>query len=67
MMTLVFPGQSDPADQPEPPTSIRCEGAVVRCDPVQGSPGNQYEVAVFFTHMDDAAREAIEEYVKTHS
>jgi hypothetical protein len=66
MMTLILPIQSDPAGQPETPTSVPCEGAVVRCEPVHGSDVDQYEVAVFFTHLDDTAREAVEEYVKAH-
>ena len=60
MMTLLFPGES------KNPTRIRCEGTVVRCDPVKGSEGKEHEVAVFFTHLDDASRETIEDYVRTH-
>ena len=67
MMTLIFPGSSESPDQSNASTRIRCEGAVVRCDPVSGSEGKKHEVAVFFTHLDDVSREAIEEYVKAHS
>lgn len=66
MMTLMLPVHSDPPARPEAPTSVRCEGAVVRCEPVRGGDAGQYEVAVFFTHLDDTAREAVEEYVKEH-
>ncbi len=66
MMTLMLPIQSDPAGRPEAPTSVQCEGAVVRCEPVHGGDAQQYEVAVFFTDLDDTARKAVEEYVKAH-
>ena len=68
MMTLIFPADADSAGHSKKDaTRIRCEGAVVRCDPVSGSEGREHEIAVFFTHMDDASREAVEEYIKAHS
>ena len=67
MMTLILPIRSESPGHSKGPTRIRCEGAVVRCDSVAGSEGKEHEVAVFFTHLDDDSREAIEEYVKAHS
>lgn len=66
MMTLMLPDYSDQTGRPESPTSVQCEGAVVRCEPAHGGNGNQYEVAVFFTHLDDTVKEVVEQYVKTH-
>jgi hypothetical protein len=63
-MTLAVPHLSDRDGRSRVPSKIQCEGAVVRCDPIGGR-GNRYEVAVFFTNMDDEAREAIGEYVRT--
>lgn len=63
MMTLVFPAKSIPTGQATS-KSIQCEGAVVRCDPLNKGNGNWYETAVFFTLLDDTAKKAIEEYVQ---
>ncbi len=67
VMTLVFPARAASVGHTATPNSIQSEGVVVRCDPAQEDNGNQYEVAVFFTHLDNAAKEAIENYVRTHS
>lgn len=53
---------------------VRCEGAVVRCDPSPEAPAASepasgdgpapnFEVAIFFLQVDSAGRDAIEEYV----
>ena len=63
MMTLIFPTENAPAQ--ESGGAIQCEGAVVRCEPIDSDAGNNYEVAVFFTRLEEAAKAAIEEYVKT--
>ena len=66
MMTLIFPTEpASPAGRATP-LSVQCEGAVVRCDPVTKGGKKQYEVAVFFTQLDNPTKEAIEEYVQTH-
>ena len=65
-MTLVFSPRHSPADRSNKPVSVQCEGAVVRCDPFHKDNGTQYEVAVFFTDLDETAEEAIGEYVSTH-
>lgn len=67
MMTLVFPAASASQSQAANPDTVRCEGAVVRCDHTSAKRENQYEIAVFFTHLDENAKRAIEEYVQTHS
>ena len=66
MMTLVFPSEHASEQQASAPAGVQCEGAVVRCDPVRDGREGRYDVAVFFTHLEDFAREAIEEYVRTH-
>jgi hypothetical protein len=63
MMHMVFPNRSSPDGQSFMYGSIQCEGAVVRCAPVSDDNGNQYEIAVFFTHLEEAARKAIQDYV----
>ncbi len=67
MMTLVFPTTGGAKSRATDPYAVRCEGAVVRCDRRGSKEENQYEIAVFFTHLDENARKAIEEYVQTHS
>ena len=62
MMTLIFPSEVSPAD--EPGSAVQCEGAVVRCEPTESGEDDSYEVAVFFTHLEETAKVAIEEYVK---
>src|SRR5262245_14978453 len=49
---LAIPGHSN--------AMIRADGAVVRC--AKGS-GGDYDVAVFFTSIDDSARAAIAQFV----
>ena len=66
MMTLVFPSGRASERQASAPAGVQCEGAVVRCDPVRDGREDRYDVAVFFTHLKDSAKEAIEEYVRTH-
>ena len=67
MMTLVLPRPHASADRPLSSISVQCEGTVVRCDPVCEDNQTRYEAAVFFTHLDDTPRKAIEEYVETHT
>jgi hypothetical protein len=62
VMTLIFPFENSPAQ--ESGGAIECEGAVVRCEPVGSGEDDSYEVAVFFTHMEETAKTAITEYVK---
>ena len=64
MMTLVVPVTHTSSGKQ--PTDVQCEGAVVRCEPIGPGENCQYEVAVFFTLLDDAARKTIEEYAQTH-
>jgi hypothetical protein len=61
MMTLIFP--SDTSSAKASGGAIQCEGAVVRCEPVASGEDDSYEVAVFFTHLEEIAKAAIEEYV----
>jgi len=62
IMTLIFP--TEIASARESNGAVQCEGAVVRCEPLGSDTSNSYEVAVFFTHLEDGAKAAIEEYVK---
>ena len=62
LMALIFPTEN--ASAQESGGTIRCEGAVVRCEPIDSDVGDSYEVAVFFTHLEETAKAAIEEYVK---
>jgi hypothetical protein len=66
MMTVVFPTRDASKGKSSAPADIQFEGAVVRCEPVKSGDDEKYEVAASFTHMDEAARSAIEEYVQTH-
>lgn len=43
---------------------LLCRGAVVRCDPVEGTPG-RYEVAVYFTDLPPGGRERLEAYLES--
>ena len=61
MMTLTFPAESGSSRGSD--ESVRCEGAVVRCEPADAD-DDSYEVAVFFTHLDGTAKTAIENYVR---
>lgn len=61
MMTLIFPTESTPSHGSD--EGVRCEGAVVRCEPADAD-GDRYEVAVFFRHLDETAKTAIENYVR---
>ena len=63
VMTLVFPARSGPDGNARGKVSTQGEGAVVRCKPVANR-ANLYEIAVFFLHLDDEAREVIEKYVE---
>jgi hypothetical protein len=63
MMTLIFPTEN--ASAQESGGAVQCEGAVVRCEPIDPDASKSYEVAVFFTHLEGTAKAAIEEYVKT--
>jgi hypothetical protein len=67
VMTLLLPvvdASSESSDSPDD-SRIQCEGAVVRCDPT-GADGDRYEVAVFFMHLDETAKAAIERYVRAN-
>lgn len=64
IMTLVVPGADASSD--ETAGGVHCEGAVVRCEPMDSGENSRYEVAVFFTQLDETAKKAIEEYVQTH-
>ncbi len=66
VMTIVFPGEKNPGGEPASSGGIQCEGAVVRCEPVKGGDEGKYEIAVFFTSLEQSASGAIEEYVRTH-
>jgi hypothetical protein len=67
IMTLVFP-QERPAGHPSGMSGgIQCEGTVVRCEPALDDYGKGYEVAIFFTKLDEAGRKAVEHYVSNHS
>ncbi|MCC6475265.1 MAG: PilZ domain-containing protein [Burkholderiales bacterium] len=52
-----------PASAGRSPHEVACTGAVVRC--ARGASG--FEVAVFFTEMDDPDRAALEAYVTSES
>jgi len=47
---------------PGQPDRHAVQGAVVRCEPTRAQKG-QYEVAVYFTEITDAARSAVNAYV----
>ncbi|GAB4342078.1 MAG: hypothetical protein Kow0099_19300 [Candidatus Abyssubacteria bacterium] len=66
MITLVFPHDRPQNRGSALDDAIQCEGAVVRCEQVNDDYGTRYEVAVFFTKLDETARRAIDRYVKTH-
>jgi hypothetical protein len=63
MMTLVIPSTDTSSDRQS--TDAQCEGAVVRCEPIGSGENCQYEVAVFFTFLDDSLKKSIEEYAHT--
>ncbi len=67
MMRIVFPSKSTANSHATDPDAVRCEGAVVRCDRVRSGTENQYEIAVFFTDLDENAKRAIKTYVHEHS
>ena len=64
MMTLIFPAGHGSPNESERIES--CEGAVVRCEPADSDKDSLYEVAVFFTHLEESTKEAIERYVSLH-
>jgi hypothetical protein len=45
------------------PSPLRVAGAVVRCELIVGSKPSRYEVAVFFTEIDEADRRQLASYV----
>jgi len=46
------------------PATVQCEGLVVRTTPEAETEGcDAYEVAVFFSFLDDAARDALEQHI----
>jgi hypothetical protein len=65
IMTLEFPVETA-SKESTAPDSIQCEGAVVRCDPVDDGKKDAFEVAVFFTQLGEQAKKVIREYVHTH-
>ena len=66
MMTLVLPTVDASSKGSKGADSrVQCEGAAVRCEPV-GVDGESYEVAVFFMHLDETAKAAIEKYVRAN-
>ncbi|MBI4831628.1 MAG: PilZ domain-containing protein [Candidatus Lindowbacteria bacterium] len=66
MMTLVFPDHFAARGAAGTTAKTKCEGAVVRCVPLYEGNGGHYEVAVFFTSIDEVGREMLEKYVKAH-
>jgi hypothetical protein len=66
-MTLVFPAEYDPKTKETSHTGIECEGAVVRCEPAEENTETLYDIAVFFTHLDEDAERMIAEYVDAHA
>ena len=48
-------------------TSVRCEGVVVRLEPIVSNPEHgQYQMAIFFTKLSERGRSAIERFVQHH-
>jgi hypothetical protein len=45
---------------------VKAQGVVVRCQPA-GTEAGGYRIACFFTGLDPATRETLEEYVQQHS
>jgi hypothetical protein len=45
--------------------AFKAGGAVVRCQQDEPDQGGKYQVAVFFTPMDDANRQALETFITT--
>lgn len=45
---------------------LKADGVVVRCQPSGGEEGG-YQIACFFTGLDDDSRTTIEEYVRQHT
>ncbi|MBI5116347.1 PilZ domain-containing protein [Candidatus Poribacteria bacterium] len=66
VMTLVFPEICGANRGAGAVARAQCEGAVVRCVPLYEGNGDRYEVAVFFTGMENSTREMLETYVRTH-
>jgi hypothetical protein len=64
MMTLIISG--DGSAPKASGTGVKCEGAVVRCEPAGSGEDDKYEVAVFFTHLDEEAEKTIGGYVHAH-
>lgn len=45
--------------------SLECEGVVVRTEPFECEcNGSEYQVAIFFTHLEDDTRHRISQYVE---
>ncbi|GJM20124.1 MAG: hypothetical protein DHS20C15_00390 [Planctomycetota bacterium] len=51
---------------PDGPMDFKAGGAVVRSEPSEEHEG-QHSVALFFTHMDDANRQTLAEFIKVHA
>jgi hypothetical protein len=49
----------------EDAVDFKAGGAVVRCEPVEG--GDNWRVAVFFTHMDDGNRNALDRFLEAQA
>ena len=64
MMTLIISGDGSAPKTSR--TGVQCEGAVVRCEPIGRGEDGRYEVAAFFTHLDEEAEKTIGEYVHAH-
>lgn len=49
------------------PLRVRCQGVVVRVEPVPGPSAHpRYDTAVFFTDLAERDRQAISEFVRQH-
>jgi hypothetical protein len=60
LVSIDLPGSDETGDA----RSLECEGVVVRTEPfVCENDGAEYQVAIFFTHLEDDARQHISEYV----
>ena len=62
VMSLILPVSDAPGN---PDGRVRCEGAVVRCEPTDED-SDRYEVAVFFMHLDETTKATIEKYVQAN-
>ena len=64
-LDLELPPTGQPGEQHQRPVRIRCEGVVVRIEPVvESAEQGRYHMAVFFSQMSERDRAAIVRFVQ---